>query len=132
MKFLLDSDICIDAIKKHGDVIEAMRAVNPHDVAVSVVTEAELRTRAAKSAAPSKTLHEVELFLGLLTIIDFTSQDTIVYAQIRAILEQSRTPIGKLQTLIAAQAIARDLILVTSNEDEFRRVPGLRIENWRT
>jgi len=131
MKFLLDTDICIYAIKKHPHVVEAMRAANPDDIAVSVVTEAELRTGAAKSSAPMKNLHVLEGFLAPLTILDFTSSDTIVYAQVRAKRERAGTPFGPLDTIIAAQAIARDLTLVTNNEREFRRVPGLRVVNWR-
>lgn len=131
MKFLLDTDTCIYAIKKHDAVVEAMRGANPGDIAVSVVTEAELRTGAAKSSAPMKNLHVLEGFLAPLTILDFTSQDTVVYAQVRAKLERAGTPIGPLDTIIAAQAVARDMTLVTNNEREFRRVSGLRVENWK-
>jgi tRNA(fMet)-specific endonuclease VapC len=131
MKFLLDTNTCIYAIKKYGDVIEAMSAVNPDVIAVSVVSEAELRTGAAKSTAPMRNLHTLEIFLAPLTIVDFTSQDTIAYAQVRAKLERAGTPIGALDLIIAAQALTRDLTLVTNNEREFRRVSGLRVENWR-
>src|SRR5438045_7641411 len=95
-----------------------------------VVTEAELRTAPPKSSSPSKTLRAVEAFLRPLIIIEFTSQDAIAYAQIRAKLERAGTPIGPLDTIIAAQAAARELTLVSNNEREFRRVSGLRMENW--
>jgi tRNA(fMet)-specific endonuclease VapC len=131
MEFLLDTDTCIYAIKEHGSVVEAMRSLTRDDMGVSVVTEAELRTGVAKSASPMKALHNVENFLRPLTVIDFTSRDAIVYAQVRAKLERAGTPIGALDTIIAAQAVARDLTLVTNNEREFRRVSGLRIQNWR-
>jgi len=132
MKFLLDTDTCIYAIKKHTAVIEAMNAVDPDDLAVSVVTEAELRTGAAKSSSPIKSLHVMEIFLQPLTILDFTSENTVVYAHLRAKLERAGTPIGPYDTIIAAQALANDLTLVTNNEREFRRIPGLRVENWRS
>lgn len=132
MRFLLDTDTCIYGIKKHAAVIEAMNVVDPDDLAISVVTEAELRTGAAKSSSPIKSLHVMEIFLQPLTILDFTSQDTTVYAHLRAKLERAGTPIGPYDTIIAAQALAHDLTLVTNNEREFRRVPGLRIENWRS
>jgi len=131
MQFLLDTDTCIYAIKEHGTVVEAMRAATQDDLALSVVTEAELRTGVAKSMSPLKALRILKNFLRPLAILDFTSRDTIVYAQIRAKLERAGTPIGPLDLMIAAQAIARDLTLVTNNEREFRRVPGLRVENWR-
>jgi tRNA(fMet)-specific endonuclease VapC len=72
----------------------------------------------------------IENFLAPLELIDFTSEDAIVYAQVRAKLERAGTPIGPLDTLIAAQAISRQLTLVSNNEREFRRVHGLRFENW--
>jgi tRNA(fMet)-specific endonuclease VapC len=97
---------------------------------VSVITEAELRTGAARSSSPIKTLRLLENFLQPLTLADFTSGDAIVYAQVRARLEKAGTPIGPLDTLIASQAVARKLTLVSNNEREFRRVFGLRVENW--
>jgi tRNA(fMet)-specific endonuclease VapC len=101
------------------------------DVAVSVITEGELRAGAAKSSSPVKTLHRIANFLRPLTLVDFTSEDAIAYAAIRAKLERSGTPIGPLDTLIAAQAIARRLTLVSNNERGFRRVAGLQVENWK-
>ena len=97
---------------------------------VSVITEAELRTGAAKSSASVKNLRLIENFLHPLTIIDFTSDDAVAYAGLRAKLERAGTPIGPLDTLIASQAVARRLTLVSNNEREFRRVGGLTIENW--
>src|SRR6266571_3269200 len=80
-------------------------AASSDEVAVSVVSEAELRTGAAKSSSPSKTLQSVEAFLGPMTIFDFTSEDAIAYARIRAKLERAGTPIGPLDTMIAAHAV---------------------------
>ncbi|MBV8547756.1 MAG: PIN domain-containing protein, partial [Acidobacteria bacterium] len=94
------------------------------------ITEAELRTGAAKSSSPLKTLHKIESFLRPIALIDFTSDDAIAYAAVRAKLERTGTPIGPLDTLIAAQAVARKLTIVSNNEREFRRVAGLVIENW--
>jgi tRNA(fMet)-specific endonuclease VapC len=130
MPFLLDTDTCIYALKQNENVIERLLATSREDVGVSVITEAELRTGAVKSAAPAKTLRLVDNFLRPLAIVDFTSVDAAAYSQIRAKLERAGTPIGPLDTLIAAQAVARRLTLVTNNEREFRRVPALRVENW--
>lgn len=130
MKLLLDTDTCIYALKRNTAVIGNMLSRSRSDIGVSVVTEAELRTGAAKSSTPAKTLHLVENFLGPLTIVEFTSADATAYAQIRAKLERAGTPIGPLDTLIAAQAVARKLTLVTNNQREFGRVSGLRLENW--
>lgn len=100
------------------------------DVAISVITEAELRTGAAKSSTPVKTLHLIENFLRTLTLVDFTSDDAIAYANVSAKLERAGTPIRPLDTLIASQAVARRLTLVSNNEREFLRITGLAIENW--
>jgi tRNA(fMet)-specific endonuclease VapC len=130
MKFLLDTDTCIDALKQDPAVLKHLLAQSREDIAVSVITEAELQTGAAKSMSAAKTLRLVENFLRPLGILEFTSNDAASYAQVRAKLERSGTPIGPLDTLIGAQAIARKLVLVSNNEREFRRIVGLRIENW--
>jgi tRNA(fMet)-specific endonuclease VapC len=130
VKFLLDTDTCIYALKQNGRVIERLLTMAREDVAVSVITEAELRTGAVKSSSPSKTLHFVENFLSPIVRIEFTSTDAIAYSVVRSKLERSGTPLGPLDTLIAAQAIARKLTLVSNNEREFRRVAGLAVENW--
>jgi tRNA(fMet)-specific endonuclease VapC len=130
MKFLLDTNICIYALKQHPGVLAKLLAQSRADVALSVITEAELRTGAAKSTSAAKTLRLLENFLRPLRIVDFVSDDAVAYASVRARLERAGTPIGPLDTLIAAQAVARKLVLVSNNEREFRRVSGLRVENW--
>ncbi len=130
MKFLLDTDTCIYAFKQNAVVLGRLLAQKPEDIAVSVITEAELLTGAAKSGSAAKTLRLVENFLRPLAILEFTSGDAATYAQVRAKLERAGTPIGPLDTLIAAQAVGRKLLLVSNNEREFRRVPGLHVQNW--
>lgn len=130
MRFLLDTDTCIYALKQNERVITRLLAAAREDVLISVITEGELRTGAAKGSSPSKTLRLVESFLSPIALLEFTSDDAAVCAAIRAKLERAGTPIGPLDTLIAAQALARKLTLVSNNEREFRRVAGLSIENW--
>jgi tRNA(fMet)-specific endonuclease VapC len=130
MRYLLDTDTCIYALKRNATVIGNMLSRSRSDIGLSVVTEAELRTGAAKSSSPTKTLHLVENFLGPLAILEFTSADAAAYALVRARLERAGTPVGPLDTLIAAQAVARELTLVTNNQREFARVSGLRLDNW--
>lgn len=130
MRVLLDTDTCIYALKQNENVLRRLLTTPREDVAISVITEAELRTGAARSSVSVKTLHLIENFLRPLTLIDFTSDDAIAYASVRAKLERAGTPIGPLDTLIASQAVARRLTLVSNNEREFRRVTGLAIENW--
>ena len=124
MSFLLDTNICIYALKQNGIVLDHLLAQRPVDVALSVITEAELRTGASKSASPAKTTHLLENFLRPISVLEFTSDDARVYAQICARLERAGTPIGPLDTLIAAQAVSRSLTLVSNNEREFKRSRG--------
>jgi tRNA(fMet)-specific endonuclease VapC len=130
MKFLLDTDTCIYALKQNPAVLNRLLAQSRDDVAVSVITEAELRTGAAKSTSPAKTVRLIENFLLPLAVVEFNSIDAASYAQVRSRLERAGTPIGPLDTLIAAQAVARKFVLVTNNEREFGRVASLRVENW--
>jgi tRNA(fMet)-specific endonuclease VapC len=130
MRFLLDTNICIYAMKQEPKVLKRLLAHDRADVAISVITEAELRTGAAKSSTPAPTLRRVENFLRPIEVLDFVSADAAAYAQLRAKLERAGTPIGAMDTLIAAQAAARKLTLVSNNEREFGRVAGLKIENW--
>ena len=130
MSLLLDTNICIYAMKQHAVVLPRLLATRRADVYVSVLTEAELRTGAAKSREPLQTLERVERFLAPISVLDFTSEDAAAYASLRAELERAGTPIGPLDLLIAAQALARDLTLVTNNEREFGRIASLRVEHW--
>jgi len=130
VKFLLDTDTCIYAIKQDASVLRRLLSESRADIAVSVITEGELRTGAAKSSNADKTRRRVENFLRPLSILEFTSEDAASYAQIRGRLERAGTPIGPLDTLIAAQAVLCKLTLVTNNQREFSRIPGLRVENW--
>ena len=130
MKFLLDTDTCIYALKQNPSVLKSLLAESREDISVSVITEAELRTGAAKSTSAAKTLQLIENFIRPLSILEFTSNDAVSYAQIRAKLGVAGTPIGPLDTLIAAQAVSRKLTLVSNNQSEFSRVAGLHLENW--
>ena len=130
MTFLLDTNICIYALKQDHTVLGRLLAEKPIDVGLSVITEAELRTGAAKSTSGARTTRLLENFLRPLTVLDFTSDDALAYAAVRAKLERAGTPIGPLDTLIAAQAVARKLTLVSNNEREFKRIAGLRLQNW--
>jgi tRNA(fMet)-specific endonuclease VapC len=130
MPFLLATDTCIYALKQHPNVLPLFLSKSRDEIVISAITEAELRTGAAKSSFPIKTLRNVENFLRPIAIADFTSDDAMAYAHVRAKLERAGTPIGPLDTLIASQAVARNLVVVSNNEREFRRVAGLRVENW--
>lgn len=127
---LVDTDLCIFALKGNEVVLRRWLAHPPSQVTISVITEAELRTGVAKSGRVQENLRRLEMFLAPLTRVPFESQDADAYAQVRAALERRGTPIGPLDTLIASQAVARGLHIATHNVREFSRVPGLKIIDW--
>jgi tRNA(fMet)-specific endonuclease VapC len=131
MKYLLDTNICIYIIRqKPATVLQKLATVNVGEIAVSAITVAELHYGAAKSQQPMRNQAALSQFLAPLVVAPFTEEVTAVYGNLRAHLEKSGAPIGALDTLIAAHALALELTLVTNNQREFERVPDLQIENW--
>ena len=130
MSFLLDTDTCVYVMNDTGQARRRMLATPRNAVWVSALTVAELLAGAAQSGSASRNRHHVERFLAPLTIIDFTRDDAVAYGALRAQLAKRGQLIGPVDLLLAAQATARDLTLVTNNEREFRRMPGLALINW--
>lgn len=131
MKYMLDTNICIYAIKnKPESVIKKVLAQNPEDLCISVITYAELMHGVEKSQAVEKNRIAMTLFLSAITVLDFNSRAAEVYGEIRAELEKNGTPIGPMDLLIAGHAKSQNLVLVTNNTREFTRVTGLQIEDW--
>ncbi len=131
MPYLLDTNICIYIIKqKPQSVFDRFNSVKPGEIAISMITVAELEYGARKSSNPQKNLLAFNKFLIPLNIIDFDYSAAIEYGIIRSDLETKGTPIGPLDTLIAAHAKSLRYTLVTNNEREFNRVIGLQVENW--
>ncbi len=128
---LLDTDICVEIIRARSlPLIKKMRQTAPQAVALSTITLAELRFGAYRSSDPARNLRALQSFIAPLSILDFDVDAAEAYGQVRSALEGAGTPIGPLDTLIAAHALSLGLTLVTNNEREFRRVPGLAVENW--
>ena len=132
MKYLLDTCAVSDYFRRVGKVAETMHATPPHELAISTITEHEIRYGLARQPRPAATLAtQVRSFLGVVEVLPFDSGDAAASAAIQARLEKTGEPIGSLDVLIAGVAVARQLILVTSNEREFERVADLSIKNWR-
>ena len=131
MRVLLDTNICIYMIKnKPPEVRKHFERFVPGDIAISSITVAELQYGVEKSAARAKTALALEAFLLPLEIPSFDTESALAYGEIRAKLESRGKPIGSMDILIAAQAIAQDFTLITHNLKEFERIPGLRCETW--
>ncbi len=127
---LLDTNICIYLINaKPPAVLERFKQHRLGDIGVCSVVAAELAYGVAKSGS-ARNREALQLFLAPLVILPFDEAAAWAYGQLRADLERLGTPIGSMDTLIAAHAISQQALLVTNNTREFARVPGLRLDNW--
>ena len=130
MKYLLDTNICIYLINERPKkVLAHFKRHSLGDIGISSVTVSELAFGVAKSAS-SKNSAALEAFLLPLNVVDYDAGAAMIYGDIRATLEKQGKTIGPLDMLIAASALSRQLILVTNNEKEFRRISKLQVENW--
>lgn len=130
MKYLLDTNICIYLINERPKkVLAHFKRHSLGDIGISSITASELAFGVAKSAS-SKNSAALEAFLLPLNVVDYDAGAAMIYGDIRATLEKQGKTIGPLDMLIAASALSRQLILVTNNEKEFRRVSKLKVENW--
>lgn len=129
--WLLDTNICIYLIKqKPRHVLDRLRTLDIASVAISSITLAELQYGVAKSSRPEQNGEALAAFLAPLGVEGFEDEAAAEYGRVRAELERQGTPIGSLDMLIAAHALSLDCTLITNNEREFRRVSGLKVENW--
>ena len=131
MKCMLDTDSCIFIIRQKPHAIrERFEACVVGDIGISMITLAELEYGAEKSSHPKRNREALEQFIDALDIALFDRQATLHYGQIRVNLEKKCQRIGGMDLLIAAHARSLGVTLVTNNEREFKRVPGLHVENW--
>jgi len=131
MQILLDTNICIYMIKNNPPAVrKRFEALVPGSVFVSSITVAELQYGVEKSAAREKNALALESFLLPLKIVAFDYESAFVYGKIRADLERRGMPIGGMDMLITAQALAHNFTLVTHNLREFQRIQGLICESW--
>ena len=129
-RYLLDTNICIYIInRKPPEVFRHFEGLSVGDIAISSITGAELAHGVAKSGSP-RNQQALEKFLMPLDILAFDTMAMHHYGRLRTQLERLGTPIGPLDTLIAAHALALGCTLVTNNLREFERVHGLPLENW--
>lgn len=129
-RFLLDTNIVSDVARfPQGLVAEHIAAVGERQVCTSIVVAAELRYGAARRRSDRLT-RRIEAILTAIDVLAFDEPADRRYAELRTHLERRGTPIGPNDLLIAAQALALGLTVVSANVDEFMRVPGLEVENW--
>jgi tRNA(fMet)-specific endonuclease VapC len=129
--WLLDTNAIITLVSRRSEVLlRRVDAVEPGSLAVSAVVAHELWYGAYKSQKVAFNLETLRLLFADLPVLDLDREDARVAGDIRADLARQGSPIGPYDVLIAGQAKARDLILVTNNTVEFARVSGLRFEDW--
>ena len=127
---LLDTNICIHVINgKPPAVLERFRQYRMGEIGLCSVVAAELAYGVAKSGS-ARNRQALEMFLAPLIILPFDDAAVWAYGNLRAELERKGTPIGALDTMIAAHALSQQSTLVTNNTREFARVPGLALVNW--
>ncbi len=130
-RYLLDANAVIALLNNsNSSLARRARLHKPGDIAISAIVAHELFYGAFKS---KRRQHNIDLIDGLrFLVLDFDKEDARQAGELRAALAVKGTPVGPYDVLIAGQAKARKMILVTSNSNEFKRVPGLRIEDWQS
>ena len=129
VRYLLDSDICIYAMKRQPRLVRRFDTLAAR-CALSVVSYGELCFGQAASKRPIEAGAHLAALLETIQVLPMPVEAAAKYGDIRAQLERAGRPIGGNDLWIAAHALAAGLILITNNEREFARVPGLRLENW--
>jgi tRNA(fMet)-specific endonuclease VapC len=127
--FMLDADTVSHYLRNQGSVASRLSAHKPSEVCMSSITLGELRFGADKRR--SRRIHRmIDTFAASVAALPFDSAAAAMFGKVRANLVSRGTPIGTLDTLIAAHALALDVTLVTNNTRHYARVHGLRTENW--
>ena len=130
IRYMLDTNICIYIINaKPLAVLERFKLEAIGSIAISSISAAELAYGVAKSGSDKNRIG-LEMFLAPLAVLPFDENAIWQYGQLRTDLEKQGHPIGPMDTMIAAHALAINTTLVTNNTREFARVEGLLVENW--
>lgn len=131
-RYLLDTDTCIFLRRKNPppNLVARFERLETGEVSMSIITFGELAYGAAKSSEPERALSVLERLVALVPVLPLPGGAGRTYGEQRAALEIRGVVIGTNDLWIAAHALAADLILVTNNEREFRRVSDLKVENW--
>ncbi len=130
LRYMLDTNVCIRVLRDRPASARVRFNAEADGLCMSVITLGELLHGAAKSARPLETRREVEGFAARLDVVEFGPNAAGHFGDIRADLERRGQVIGPYDLLIAAHARSLGLVIVTGNLGEFRRVDGLRCEDW--
>jgi len=129
-QFLLDTNILSDLVRNpQGRIAKRIAREGEKSICTSIMVASELRFGAEKSGS-ERLASQLEAILAVIDIVPLEEPADRLYARIRKYLEDRGTPIGPNDLLIAAHALALDQTVITANDREFSRVPGLKVENW--
>ena len=128
-RYLLDTNVLSQLVRDPASLKKKLAATGANAICTSIIAACELRFGARKKRSEVLT-QRVDKLLGAIEVLPLEPGTDRIYGEIRAELESKGQPIGANDLLIAAQAIHADCVLVTDNQNEFRRVPGIRTENW--
>jgi len=131
MTHLLDTNVCIAAMRGNPQVLRHLRSHAPADCGVSMVSLYELYAGVERCRQPASERHKVDAFVRPLQLLPFDQIAAAHTARIRWQLEQKGKVIGPYHLMLAGQALALGLPLVTHNIREFKRVPGIMLEDWQ-
>ena len=131
MKVMLDTNTCIAIIRRNSlQVLKRVSAYKVGEIGISWITLAELEFGVAKSQHQEKNQAALDEFVLPLEIANFNRETARVYGRVRAMLEKKGTPIGSLDMMIGAHALALGITLATNNTREFSRIKGLTVVDW--
>jgi len=132
MAYLLDTNACVDYLTgRYPALVARIQRSSPDQLRLSAVVVAELRYGADRSARPKANHSRLDALVEEIECLAFDLPAAAAYGRMRAGLEAAGKPIGPNDMLIAAHALSGGLVLVTDNVREFKRVKGLKVQNWR-
>jgi tRNA(fMet)-specific endonuclease VapC len=130
MTYLLDTDTCIGVLRQRSGMVQRLSQVAPTDCAISMVTVYELFCGLGKAQDPATERKKVERFISAVIELPLDHASAEAAAKVRTELERQGNLIGPYDLLIAGQALAGGLTLVTNNVREFQRISGLNLQSW--
>ena len=130
MRYMLDTNVAIHTIRHRPREVRAKFIARHGRMCISTISLMELIYGAEKSTQADRNLRDIEAFVSRLRILPYDREAAMHTASIRAALARAGTPIGPYDQMIAGHARSRGLIVVTANTGEFKRVPGISVEDW--
>jgi tRNA(fMet)-specific endonuclease VapC len=131
MKYLLDTNICIYFLNQNQSITEKISKISVDDMAISIITIAELQFGAFNSNKTKENLERIKYLRNIMKTINLNTAITEEYAKIKSSLRKSGNLIDDFDILIGSTAIVNNLILVTNNQRHFNRMDNLLTENWK-